>query len=79
MKKKYRNKEVINSDVEKLSVREREVLELAVHGFSNKEIAGELNVTLDAIRWHLKHIYHKLQVHSRTNAVLKFRPPHNLF
>ena len=71
----FRNQEAKNPDLEKLSAREREVLELVVRGFSNKEIAGRLEVTLDAVRWHLKNIYHKLHVHSRTDAALKFRPP----
>jgi DNA-binding NarL/FixJ family response regulator len=71
----FRNQEAKNPDLEKLSAREREVLGLVVRGFSNKEIAGQLEVTLDAVRWHLKNIYTKLHVHSRTDAALKFRPP----
>lgn len=59
--------------VNQLTAREREVLELVVHGLSNKEIADRLNVTLAAVRWHLKHIYQKLHVHSRTEAVLKLK------
>src|SRR5436190_2051562 len=59
--------------VEKLSVREREVLDQVVHGFANKEIADRLGVSVEAIRWHLKHIYNKLHVHSRTEAALKYR------
>jgi len=70
----FRNQETENPDLEKLSVREREVLEMVVRGFSNKEIAAKLDVTLDGVRWHLKNIYHKLHVHSRTDAALKFRP-----
>jgi DNA-binding NarL/FixJ family response regulator len=70
----FQNQAAESADVEKLSTREREVLELVVHGFSNKEIADRLSVTVEAIRWHLKHIYHKLHVHSRTEAALKFRP-----
>lgn len=62
------------ADVEKLSPREREVLDLVVHGFANKEIADRLSVSVEAVRWHLKHIYQKLHVHSRTEAALKFRP-----
>jgi len=61
-------------EVERLSPREREVLELVAHGFWNKEIAGRLSITTDAVRWHLKHIYQKLHVHTRTEAALKFRP-----
>jgi ATP/maltotriose-dependent transcriptional regulator MalT len=66
---------VASAEVEKLSAREREVLELVSHGFSNKEIAERLSVTVEAVRWHLKHIYTKLHVHSRTEAALKFRGP----
>jgi len=73
----FRNQEAANAEVEKLSTREREVLELVVHGFSNKEIADRLDITLDAIRWHLKHIYQKLHVHSRTDAVLKYSRARN--
>jgi DNA-binding NarL/FixJ family response regulator len=71
----FQNQKVADNEVEKLSAREREVLDLVVHGFSNKEIADRLSVTTEAIRWHLKNIYHKLHVHSRTEAALKFRPP----
>jgi DNA-binding NarL/FixJ family response regulator len=63
------------AEVEKLSAREREVLELVAHGFINKEIADRLSVSVEAVRWHLKHIYSKLHVHSRTEAALKFRSP----
>lgn len=63
------------AEVEKLTPREREVLGLVAHGFINKEIAERLSVTVDAVRWHLKNIYAKLHVHSRTEAALKFRTP----
>ena len=70
----FREQTTITEEVDRLTTREREVLELVVHGLSNKEIAERLSVTLAAVRWHLKHIYHKLHVHSRTEAALKFRP-----
>jgi DNA-binding NarL/FixJ family response regulator len=70
----FQKQESATAEVEKLSAREREVLDLVVHGFTNKEIADRLSVTVEAIRWHLKHIYQKLHVHSRTEAALKFRP-----
>ena len=63
------------AEVEKLTGREREVLELVAHGFINKEIADRLGVSVEAVRWHLKHIYAKLHVHSRTEAALKLRSP----
>jgi DNA-binding NarL/FixJ family response regulator len=70
----FREQTTAKSQIEELTPREREVLELVVHGFSNKEIAERLNVTVAAVRFHLKHIYQKLHVHSRTEAALKFRP-----
>jgi DNA-binding NarL/FixJ family response regulator len=59
---------------ENLSNREREVLDLVAQGFSNKEIAGQLGVSLDGVLWHLKHVYQKLHVHSRSEAILKLHP-----
>ena len=60
------------AEVEDLSPREREILELLAAGFPNKEIAGRMGVTDGTVRWHLKHVYHKLHVRSRTEAALKF-------
>lgn len=70
----FREQTTAKVEVDELTPREREVLELVVHGLSNKEIAERLSLTVEAIRWHLKHIYQKLHVHSRTEAALKFRP-----
>lgn len=61
--------------VDKLTPREREILEMVANGFSNKELAGRLHISVDSVRWHLKNIYAKLHVHSRTEAALKFRGP----
>lgn len=61
------------SEVEDLSPREREILELLAEGFANKEIANRLGVSDGTVRWHLRHVYHKLHVQSRTEAALKFR------
>ncbi len=62
-----------NGDEEKtdLSVREKEILQLLVQGFSYKMIAGELKISLDTVRFHIKKIYDKLHVHSATEAVSK--------
>ena len=70
----FRQQTIATEEIHGLTGREREVLELVVHGLSNKEIAERLSVTVEAVRWHLKHIYIKLHVHSRTEAALKFRP-----
>jgi DNA-binding NarL/FixJ family response regulator len=61
------------AEVEDLSPREREILELLTEGFPNKEIASRMGVTDGTVRWHLRHVYHKLHVRSRTEAALKFR------
>jgi len=60
------------TEVEKLSQREREVLEHLAQGMPYKEIAALLAVSLDTIRVHIKGIYGKLHVHSRGEAVAKY-------
>ena len=54
-----------------LSLREQEVLGLLVDGLSYKMIAGQLNITYDTVRAHMKKIYEKLLVASMTEAVAK--------
>ncbi|HXT12006.1 MAG TPA: response regulator transcription factor [Candidatus Angelobacter sp.] len=60
------------SEVEGLSPREREILELLANGFPNKEIAARVGLTDGTVRWHLRHVYNKLHVRSRMEAALKF-------
>ena len=54
-----------------ISKREREVLELLSKGFLYKEIAETLNISLSTVKRHLNHIYDKLQVQNKTEAVNK--------
>jgi len=70
----FQTQSVAAPEVEKLSPRELEILNLIAPGFSNKEIADRLGISVESIRWHLKNIYHKLHVHSRTEAAAKIRP-----
>jgi LuxR family maltose regulon positive regulatory protein len=56
-----------------LTGRELEVLRLLAEGLSNKEIASRLVVAPSTIKQHLKNIYGKLDVHSRTQAVARGR------
>ena len=55
-----------------LTQRESEILERLAKGYSNKEIANLLNLSLDTVRTHLRHIYEKLHVHSRTEALARY-------
>jgi DNA-binding NarL/FixJ family response regulator len=70
----FQEQKTADDDVQKLSVREREVLDLVVRGLSNKEIVGRLGITIEGVRWHLRNIYEKLHVHTRTEVLMKFRP-----
>jgi DNA-binding NarL/FixJ family response regulator len=57
----------------RLTPREEEILTLLSKGFVNKEIAAKLGVTYETVRDHLRHIYEKLHVHSRGEAVARFK------
>lgn len=54
-----------------LSPRELEVLKLLADGHSYKTAADVMSVSLDTIRFHIRNIYEKLHVHSKSEAVLK--------
>jgi LuxR family transcriptional regulator, maltose regulon positive regulatory protein len=58
---------------EPLSAREQAVLELLAAGLVNEEIARRLFVTAGTVKTHLKSIYGKLGVHTRTEAVARAR------
>jgi DNA-binding NarL/FixJ family response regulator len=55
-----------------LTAREREVLELLAKGAKPKEVAAMLNISWQTVRNYIRFIYDKLQVHTRTDAVLKY-------
>jgi DNA-binding NarL/FixJ family response regulator len=57
---------------EKLSEREEEILQQLSKGYSTKEIAEHSSISVNTVRTHLQHIYDKLHVRSRTEAVLKY-------
>jgi DNA-binding NarL/FixJ family response regulator len=58
-------------EYEKLSLREQEVLDHLARGFLYREIAEKLNLSYATIHTHIRHIYEKLHVRSRTEAVTK--------
>lgn len=55
-----------------LSAREEEVLILLSKGYSNKEIADRLAIGVETVGSHLKHIYEKMHVRSRAEAVAQY-------
>ena len=58
---------------ETLTERETEVLAKITRGYSSKEIADQMSVSVNTVKTHLKHIYAKLHVRSRTEILLRFR------
>ena len=54
-----------------LSEREKQVLHLLVNGYSYKMIAAEMFIAIDTVRSHIKKIYDKLHVNSKSEAVAK--------
>lgn len=60
------------SEVETLTLREKEVLNLLAKGYPYKRIAGDLGIAIGTLRVHLRAIYDKLHVHCRTEATVKF-------
>jgi DNA-binding NarL/FixJ family response regulator len=57
---------------ENLTPRETEILDLLVAGYFFKEIADRLGISGETVRTHVNHIYRKLHVRSRTEAVVKY-------
>ena len=61
------------AEPDNLTPREREVLELVARGYLYKEIAGSLRISLATVNTHIRRIFEKLHVRSRSQAVAKFR------
>ena len=61
-----------SSGLEDLSPREREILDLLAEGLPYKQIADRLGISPHTVHNHLRKIYGKLHVQSRTEAVVKF-------
>jgi DNA-binding NarL/FixJ family response regulator len=59
---------------ENLSRRENEILAYLAKGYRYREIAETLFISIETVRTHVRNIYEKLQVRSRTEAVLKAFP-----
>jgi ATP/maltotriose-dependent transcriptional regulator MalT len=59
------------SVAELLSTRERNIINLIAHGQSNKEVARDLGISPETVKSHMKHIFEKLEVEKRTQAVAR--------
>ena len=60
------------SEMDNLTGREQEILRLLARGDQYKQIAEKLGISLDTVRTHVRHVYEKLHVRSRTAATIKF-------
>ena len=60
------------SNPEQLTTRELDILRRLAEGYQNKEIASLCGIGFDTVRTHLRNIYEKLHVHSRTEAAVKY-------
>ena len=61
-----------SAGIEKLTARERDVLDQLSKGFRYKEIVDNLTISDGTLHSHIRNIYEKLHVHSRTEAVVKY-------
>lgn len=67
----FQVKENRNEYFQTLSRREQEILEQLSRGFYYKEIADKLSISFETVRTHIRHIYEKLQVNGRVDALKK--------
>jgi DNA-binding NarL/FixJ family response regulator len=68
----FRQRAAKRDETARLTPREEQVLGYLSKGFANKEIAVKMSVSYETVRDHLRNIYEKLHVHSRTEAVARF-------
>ena len=68
----FRKKTPIRDESVRLSLREEQILVLLSQGYSNKTIADKLGLSIDTVCGHLKLVFKKLHVGSRTEAVIRY-------
>jgi DNA-binding NarL/FixJ family response regulator len=69
---KFRKKACAKDGFSQLSFREDHILQLLSEGYSNKMIANKLELSVDTVCCHLKHVFVKLHVRSRTEAAIRY-------
>jgi len=67
----FRSEQKETANLEVLSNRENEILQLLAKGLLYKEIADQLSISVSTVRQHIHHIYEKLHVQNRTEAINK--------
>ena len=67
---------VFSTEIECLSPREKEVLELLARGLLYREISKILNIGMETVRTHVKHIVSKMHVRNRIEAVVSYKAKH---
>jgi DNA-binding NarL/FixJ family response regulator len=68
----FRQKAKVRDESTRLTMREEQVLVLISQGYTNKTIADKLNLSIDTVCGHLKVVFKKLHVSSRTQAVMRY-------
>ncbi len=68
----FKRRTKVESELKQLSGRELEILRELSKGYRYKEIADHLSISIETVRSHVHHIYEKLHVESRVEAVMKF-------
>lgn len=68
----FRQSNLSQRPYENLTLRENDILQALVKGFSYKQVAAELNISLGTVRTHIENVYAKLGVNSKAEAVAKY-------
>jgi two-component system, NarL family, nitrate/nitrite response regulator NarL len=63
----------VESQLEKLTPREKEVLRLMAEGIASRDVAGKLGISYTTVRTHIRSLGSKLGVHSKLEAIVKAR------
>lgn len=69
----FRSEKNLEDENEKLTPREKDVLKLLASGYIYKEVADQLDISLETVRTYVKRICIKLHVRSKVEAILKYR------
>jgi DNA-binding NarL/FixJ family response regulator len=69
----FRAEKDIEDENEKLTSREKDVLRLLASGYIYKEVADQLDITMETVRTYVKRICLKLHVRSKVEAIIKYR------